>query len=198
MRCHDQSFVGMFRLISLISLIAVGMALLAGVLAWFIVQPSAVSGKAGRPTSLASQSAISTEKAYAIVGDTQRELDYYVEERFEGIITVRNRLMAVHALTGVVTYVALLFALAVGISVGALQAMAALFLVGALASMLNWYTLIVGSDNALPDYGLSLTRLFAAPLLSGLVALAAVLLLQSLTWSLAGHAPNSSQSLANF
>jgi hypothetical protein len=51
MRCHDQSFVGMFRLISLISLIAVGMALLAGVLAWFIVQPSAVSRKAGRATA---------------------------------------------------------------------------------------------------------------------------------------------------
>jgi hypothetical protein len=142
------------------------------------------------PTSLPSQSAnaISTEKAFAIVCDTQRELDNYVEDRFEGIITVRNRLMAVHALTGIVTYVALLFALAVGISVGALQDMAALFLVGALASMLNWYTLIVGSDNALPDYGLSLTRLFAAPLLSGLVALAAVLLLQSLTVSFAGAA----------
>ncbi|HEY7093409.1 MAG TPA: hypothetical protein VH393_09535 [Ktedonobacterales bacterium] len=149
------------------------------------------------PPSLSSQNAnaISTEQAYAMVGDTQRELDNYVEDRFEGIITVRNRLMAVHALTGVVTYVAFLFALAVGISSGALQDMAALFLVGALASMLNWYTLIVGSDNALPDYGLSLTRLFAAPLLSGLVALAAVLLLQSLTGSLASHAPNTLEDL---
>jgi EmrB/QacA subfamily drug resistance transporter len=42
----DQAFVQMFRLISLI---AAGMALLAGALAWFIVQPSAASGKQAAP-----------------------------------------------------------------------------------------------------------------------------------------------------
>lgn len=42
----DQSFVQMFRLITLI---AAGMALLAGALAWFIIQPSAASRKQVAP-----------------------------------------------------------------------------------------------------------------------------------------------------
>jgi EmrB/QacA subfamily drug resistance transporter len=42
----DQSFVQMFRLITLI---AAGMALLAGALAWLIVQPSPASGKQAAP-----------------------------------------------------------------------------------------------------------------------------------------------------
>jgi EmrB/QacA subfamily drug resistance transporter len=42
----DESFVQMFRLISLI---AAGMALLAGALAWFIVNPAPASEKKGKP-----------------------------------------------------------------------------------------------------------------------------------------------------
>ncbi len=42
----DQSFVQMFRLVTLI---AAGMALLAGALAWFILQPSTASGKQAAP-----------------------------------------------------------------------------------------------------------------------------------------------------
>jgi len=42
----DQSFVQMFRLITLI---ASGMALLAGALAWFIIQPAPASGKQAAP-----------------------------------------------------------------------------------------------------------------------------------------------------
>jgi hypothetical protein len=42
----DQSFVQMFRLVTLI---AAGLALLAGALAWFIVQPSPASGKQAVP-----------------------------------------------------------------------------------------------------------------------------------------------------
>jgi hypothetical protein len=42
----DQSFVQMFRLISLI---AAGMALLAGALAWFIIQPAPARGKQPAP-----------------------------------------------------------------------------------------------------------------------------------------------------
>jgi hypothetical protein len=42
----DQSFVQMFRLVTLIG---AGMALLAGALAWFIIQPSAASGKQAAP-----------------------------------------------------------------------------------------------------------------------------------------------------
>ena len=42
----DQAFVQMFRLITLI---AAGMALLAGALAWFIIQPSAASRKQAAP-----------------------------------------------------------------------------------------------------------------------------------------------------
>ncbi|HEY7093411.1 MAG TPA: hypothetical protein VH393_09545 [Ktedonobacterales bacterium] len=49
----DQSFMRMFRLISLISLILAGTALLAGALAWFILQPAAARGKQAAPqTSL--------------------------------------------------------------------------------------------------------------------------------------------------
>jgi hypothetical protein len=51
-RRHDQSFVRMFCLISLISLISLivaGMALLAGALAWFIIQPSSARGKQAAP-----------------------------------------------------------------------------------------------------------------------------------------------------
>ena len=48
-RRHNQSFVRMFCLISLISLIAAGMALLAGALAGFIVQPSSAKGKQAAP-----------------------------------------------------------------------------------------------------------------------------------------------------
>ena len=44
-RRHDQSFMQIFRLISLISLISAEMALLAGVLAWFILQSSSARGK---------------------------------------------------------------------------------------------------------------------------------------------------------
>ena len=42
----DQAFVQMFRLISLI---AAGMALLAGALAWFIIHPAAARGKQAAP-----------------------------------------------------------------------------------------------------------------------------------------------------
>ena len=42
----DQSFVQMFRLISLI---AAGMSLLAGALAWFIIQPASAKGKQTAP-----------------------------------------------------------------------------------------------------------------------------------------------------
>jgi hypothetical protein len=42
----DQAFVQMFRLISLI---AAGMALLAGALAWFIINPAPARGKQAAP-----------------------------------------------------------------------------------------------------------------------------------------------------
>ena len=123
---------------------------------------------------------INENQAREALREVRHALNEFRDDRHEGLIRARNRLVWTMLAVGVTTYLLLSLALVAGVSVKYIQTAAILYLVGAIVGLFNRLRIEAGQSSAVEDFGLSQARLVVTPLVSGLAAVAGVYLIAAL------------------
>jgi hypothetical protein len=131
----------------------------------------------------------SEAEAREVLREVRFAVNDFRDNRVDGIIRARNRLLWVVPTVGITAYFALALGLISGVDNGALTSVSALYIVAALAGLINRLRIESSSGSAGEDYGLHLARLIATPLLSGLAGVGGVYLVAATN----GKAPDLSQ-----
>ncbi len=116
------------------------------------------------------------DEARSVLREVRFAINEFRDDRVDGLIRSRNRLLWVVLTVGITAYLALALALLNGIGEIQVGTIAVLYLVGALAGLLNRLRIESSRSSAIEDFGLHLARLIATPLLSGLAGVAGVYL----------------------
>jgi hypothetical protein len=116
-----------------------------------------------------------------VLREVRRAINEFRDERRTGIVRARNRLLRTVTLTGLVTFLLVALATLTGAKTHHLIAGATFFLVGAIVGLFNQLYLDARTEAATEDYGLATVRLLHTPLISGLAALGAVLIIPALS-----------------
>ena len=112
------------------------------------------------------------------------------DDRWDGLVRARNRLVRTTLYTGVFTFVLLGVTIVVGAPLAAIEAAALFSLVGVIfGGLIIRLYLDSTNDSAVEDYGLATVRLVQTSLLSGLAAIGGVVL--------TGAFPTDGQSATN-
>ena len=119
----------------------------------------------------------SEAEARAVLREIRFAINEFRDDRVDGLIRSRNRLLWVVLTVGITAYLALALALLNGIGEIQVGTIAVLYLVAALAGLLNRLRIESLRTSAVEDFGLHLARLIATPLLSGLAGVAGVYLI---------------------
>jgi hypothetical protein len=104
----------------------------------------------------------------------RRAINKYRDDRAEGLVRAKNRLVRTIFITGGATYLLLALALWLGAPKTAIGYVSALYLVGAVVGLFLQLRSDAKRDSAVEDYGLATVRLVHIPLLSGIAAVAGV------------------------
>lgn len=119
--------------------------------------------------------------ARAALREVRSTLNSFRDKSWEGIVRARNQLLASIVVTGTVTHILL------GITIltsqmpdamhppSTLMAATAFYLIGAVTGLLGRFYHESTASNAVDDFGFSIARLVATPLLSGLAGIGGVL-----------------------
>ena len=113
--------------------------------------------------------------------EVRRTLNEYRDNLWEGLIRTRNRLMMIVTITSFLAYILLCLPIVNNIEPIYVVAATVFFLVGAIVGLFNRLYLETKIDNAVNDFGLSMARVIATPVLSGLGAVSSVLVITLLT-----------------
>jgi hypothetical protein len=119
--------------------------------------------------------------ARATLREVRRTLNEYRDNLWEGLIHTRNRLMMIVVITGFLAYILLSLPIVSDVDPSYVVAATIFFLVGAIVGLFNRLHLETQTNNAVNDYGLSMARVIATPVLSGLAAVGSVLVITLLT-----------------
>jgi hypothetical protein len=118
--------------------------------------------------------------ARLMLSEIRRTLNEYRDNLWESIFRERNRLMNTVAITGLVTHILLCITIVMMGLIHAektlLMAATAYYMVGAIAGLFLRFWNEINSDSAMEDFNLSMARLLATPLLSGLAGVGGVLI----------------------
>jgi len=120
-------------------------------------------------------------EARTALREVRRTLNEYRDNLWEGLIRSRNRLMMIVTITGFLAYILLCLPIVSNINPSYVVAATTFFLVGAIVGLFNRLYLETRVDNAINDFGLSMARVIATPVLSGLAAVGSVLVVTMLT-----------------
>ena len=120
---------------------------------------------------------ISENQAREALREVRHALNEFRDDRHDGLIRARNRLIWTMLAVGLSTYLLLSLALVAGVPVKYIQTVAVLYLIGAIVGLFNRLRIEAGQSSAVEDFGLSTARLVVAPLVSGLAAVAGVYLI---------------------
>jgi hypothetical protein len=120
-------------------------------------------------------------EARATLREVRRTLNEYRDDLWEGLIRTRNRLMMIVTITGFLAYILLSISIVSDVDPSNVVAATIFFLVGAIVGLFNRLHLETQINNAANDYGLSMARVIATPVLSGLAAVGSVLVIMLLT-----------------
>jgi hypothetical protein len=112
--------------------------------------------------------------------EVRHALNEFRDDRHDGLIRARNRLVWTMLAVGVTTYLLLSLALVAAVPVKYIQAVAVLYLIGAIVGLFNRLRVEAGQSSAVEDFGLSQARLVVTPLVSGLAAIGGVYLIAAL------------------
>lgn len=115
-------------------------------------------------------------EAREVLREVRFAVNDFRDDRVDGIIRARNRLLWVVLTVGITAYFALALGVLCGVDLDTLCVVSALYLVAALAGLINRLRIESSRSSAVEDYGLHLARLIATPLLSGLAGVAGVYL----------------------
>jgi hypothetical protein len=120
---------------------------------------------------------LNENQAREALREVRHAINEFRDDRHDGLIRARNRLVWTMLAVGVTTYMLLSLALVAGVSVRYVQTVAVLYLVGATVGLFNRLRIEAGQSSAVEDFGLSQARLVVTPLVSGLAAVAGVYLI---------------------
>jgi hypothetical protein len=120
---------------------------------------------------------ISENQAREALREVRHALNEFRDDRHDGLIRARNRLVWTMLAVGVTTYLLLSLALVAGVAIKYIQTVAVLYLIGAIVGLFNRLRIEAGQSSAVEDFGLSQARLVVTPLVSGLAAVAGVYLI---------------------
>jgi len=130
------------------------------------------------PRSKGNQSRSDSEmEARATLREVRRTINEYRDTLWEGLIHVRNRLMMIVVITGFLVYILLSLPIVKDVDPPYVIAATIFFLVGAIVGLFNRLHQETQINNAVNDYGLSMARVIATPVLSGLAAIGSVLVI---------------------
>jgi hypothetical protein len=115
-------------------------------------------------------------EAREVLREVRFAVNDFRDDRVDGLIRARNRLLWVVLIVATVAYLALGLGMINGVTAASVSAVSILYLVAALAGLINRLRIESMRSTAVEDYGLHLARLIAAPLLSGLAGVAGVYL----------------------
>ncbi len=125
------------------------------------------------------------ETARAVISEVVHALNVYLDDSWERLIRQRNRLLRTILVTSTVGLLLISLAVLFHVPKSALGAAGLFYLVGALVGLFAQLRVETRAGLAVDDYGLFEARLLATPLLSGLAAVAGVVLV-AFTPGLAG------------
>jgi hypothetical protein len=128
---------------------------------------------AGEPAEGATPS---EAEARGVLREVRYAINTFRDDRVDGLIRARNRLVWVVLTVGITAYLALGLAIIRGASLTAVATVSVLYLVAALAGLVNRLRIESSRSSAIEDFGLHFARLIATPLLSGLAGVAGVYL----------------------
>jgi len=123
---------------------------------------------------------LNENQAREALREVRHALNEFRDDRHDGLIRARNRLVWTMLAVGVTTYLLLSLAIVAGVPVKYIQSIAALYLIGAIVGLFNRLRIEAGQSSAVEDFGLSQARLVVTPLVSGLAAVAGVYLIAAL------------------
>ncbi len=137
--------------------------------------------------------------------EVRRTLNEFRDRLWEGLIRARNHLLSTIFVTGFVTHILLCIAILAGTSTSTnptpnreqIIAAAVFYIVGAIAGLFGRIYRESQTSTAVDDYGLSLARLVATPLLSGLAGVGGVLLINTVLVGTSTAASNTVQAIFN-
>jgi hypothetical protein len=151
--------------------------------------PNAVTRKFAllvKPTGTAAVPVGGTQPeqlARAALRHVRTAINIYRNDRWNGLILVRNHLLATFTLTTMVIFALLATAVMSGAPREQIIAATVFYLVGATVGLCNRLRSESRAVSAVPDYGLSAVRRITLPLFSGLGALGGLLLLAYLPYA---------------
>ena len=122
------------------------------------------------------------DAARMALSEVRRTLNEFRDNLWEGLIRERNHLLNTVGVTGLVTHILLCITIVMsGVMSGSkgkplLMAATAFYMVGAVSGLFGRFYNEVNTNTAIDDFGLSLARLIATPLLSGLAGIGGVII----------------------
>src|SRR5438034_7811646 len=145
-----------------------------------LIHHSSALPPAGTVSNKGVENAHPKTEAEAAARITLREvrstLNSFRDNRWEGFVRQRGRLLRAIAVTGIVTYVSICFVLASGPPPDFILAATLFYIVGAIAGLFVRFYHESRSSTPVDDFGLTTIRLLAIPLLSGLAGMWGALL----------------------
>ncbi|TMC91687.1 MAG: MFS transporter [Chloroflexi bacterium] len=120
----------------------------------------------------------SATQARTIIYEVRTTLHHFRDDRWDKLIRVRNQLMKMTLVTGLLLYAFVEFAIMMNVGTETLKAATILFFVGGLVGLFSRLYDQSKTDTSIEDFRLATARLIAAPLYSGLSAIGGVLVVQ--------------------
>lgn len=120
----------------------------------------------------------SATQARTIIYEVRATLHHFRDDRWDKLIRVRNQLLKMTLVTGLLLYALVEFAILMKVGAEILQAATLLFFFGGLIGLISRLYDQSKTDTSIDDFRLATARLIAAPLYSGLAAIGGVLVVQ--------------------
>ncbi len=117
-------------------------------------------------------------QARTIIYEVRTTLHHFRDDRWDKLIRVRNQLLKMTLVTGLLLYVFVEFAIMMNVGAEMLKAATILFFVGGLVGLFSRLYNQSKTDTSIDDFRLATARLIAGPLYSGLSAIGGVLVVQ--------------------
>lgn len=120
----------------------------------------------------------SQTQARTIIYEVRTTLHHFRDDRWDKLLRVRNQLMKMTLVTGLLLYALVGFAIMMNVGAEMLKTATILYFVGGLVGLFSRLYDQSKTDTSIDDFRLATARLIAAPLYSGLSAIGGVLVVQ--------------------
>ena len=136
----------------------------------------AAPNQATSPNQTTEAKALQQAQARAVLRKIRETINDFNTKSWDGLVKVRNQLLATMILVGLATYVFVEFAILLQVKTSHIEVAMIIAFVGALSGLIGRLSLESQTGMAIDDYHLSTARLLVTPLLSALAAVIGVLI----------------------